>query len=138
MSTPNFSNFISNFTDLSNIDIVSSVSNSVPLIVDPSTDGEVVGKYFCIGNLLIQFSSSGIISDQGTKSFTVPFPYSYDATPYTIMLTGTRKDDNNQVIATLQSFDTSGFTFSISSSSNSGGWVNFIAIGPRPASLYTA
>lgn len=143
MSTTNFSNFITGnlLADLSNVDLISSVSDQVFLFPNPSITPAVTARYFCIGDLLIQFSTNditGIIDNQNTGSYQLDFPISYDATPYTIMLTGTRKDDNNQVIATLQSFDTLGFTFSISSSSNSGGWVNFIAIGPRPSSLYTS
>lgn len=131
MSTPNFSNFISNFSGSSDIDIVSSVSDQKTLV------GNTVGRYFCIGDLLIQFSANTqVLSNQSTGPYTLPFPYTYDSNPYTVMLTATRNsNDNNSVIATLQSFDASGFTFSIS---NNKGWVNFIAIGPRPSALYTA
>ena len=137
MSTPNFSNFISNLSGSSNIDIVSSVSDQVSLTASPSTTVQVMGRYFCIGDLLIQFSSIMLSKNQSKGGYTLPFPYSYDATPYTVMLTGTNSDDNNNnsVIATLQSFDTSGCSFSIS---NNQGWSNFVAIGPRPSALYTS
>ena len=131
MSTPpNFSNFISNFTDLSNIDIVSSVSGQFPLVSNPPTTIEITGRYFFIGNLLIQFSSN-TISNQTTGSYTIPFPISYDTTPYTVMLTATR-DDNSPVIVVLKSFNTTSFEFAIS---DNGGWCTFIAIGPRPSTL---
>lgn len=134
MSTPNFSNFISNFTNLSNIDIISSVSGQVTLVANPSTTVQVVGRYFCIGDLLIQFSSNMLSTNQDETTYTLPFPYPYDATPYTVMLTPTNVG-GNRVNVTLQSFDQSSFVFNIS---NNKGWANFVAIGPRPSSLYTA
>lgn len=131
----NFSNFISNFTDLSNIDIVSSVSAEVTLkaIVTgtPSITIDVSGRYFCIGNLLIQFNS-GTISNQTETSYTMPFPYTYESNPYTVILTPTNTS-GNRVNVTLESFNTSSFVFEIS---NNKGWANFIAIGPRPSALY--
>ena len=134
-TTPNFSNFISNFTDLSNIDIVTSVS---PSISRSSYNGvNYYGRYFCIGNLLIQFNDNTPFPNQvNNNSYQILFPKSYDSNPYTVMLTGTNSNNNNQVTATLKSFDTSGFTFLLFGINN--GWVNFVAIGPRPASLYTA
>ena len=135
MSTLNFSNFIAKFTDSSNIDIVSSVPNEVSLASLPSITPQVSGRYFCIGDLLIQFNTNSIPNNQNTGSYQLDFPISYDDTPYTVMLTGTRQNNNDQVITTLNSFTTSRFTFSIK---NNNGWVNFIAIGPRPSSLYTS
>ena len=137
MSTPNFSNFITGnlLADLSNVDLISSVSDKEPLVPSPSLDIQQHGRYFCIGDLLIQFSANTtLIANQGTIEYTLPFPIPYDSEPYTIMLTGTNTD-GNRVNATLKSFNKASFTFSISGSN---GWVNFVAIGPRPASLYTA
>lgn len=136
MSTPNFSNFISNFTDLSNIDIVSSVSDRITLIASPNATAQQYGRYFCIGDLLIQFSSNdSTISNQTTGAYTLPFPYTYDSTPYTVMLTPTDNGNGNRVNVTLQSFNKSGFSFELI---NNNGWCTFIAIGPRPSALYTA
>lgn len=138
MSTPNFSNFISNFSGSSNIDIVSSVNSvSVPCPTNPTTSQEVNGNYFCIGNLLIQFNTNGILSNQKTNNYTIPFPISYDSNPYTIMLTATNSTGSggNTVNVTLQSFTTTDFKFKLSTND---GWVNFIVIGPRPSSLYTS
>ena len=138
-TTPNFSNFISNFSGSSDIDIVSSVSDKIALAatkLSNNTTFTVYVRYFCIGDLLIQFSANTLIlSNQSTGEYKVPFPYTYDSTPYTVMLTGTRPNDNNSVIPTLKSFDTSSFVCSISSNA---GWINFVAIGPRPSALYTA
>ena len=138
-TTPNFSNFISNFTDLSNIDIVSSVSGQVVLQINPSKTDVFYGRYFCIGDLLIQFSDTssytdGVFPDQKNALYTIDFPYNYDATPYTVMLIPTNINGNT-VTATPNTFDKNSFTVLTDTDK---GWVNFIAIGPRPASLYTA
>ena len=129
-TTPNFSNFISNFTDLSNIDIVSSVSGSVVQSGD-----SMVGRYFCIGNLLIQFNDNNSFPNQNIGGYQISFPIAYDATPYTVMLTGTDINNNNQVTATLKAFGKTNFSVEIDTNQ---GWFNFVAIGPRPSSLYTA
>ena len=138
MSTTNFSNFITGnlLADLSNVDLISSVSDKKPLTVEDVTVQQH-GRYFCIGDLLIQFSANTtVINNQNIGEYTVPFPIPYDSEPYTIMLTPTRNgSNNNSVNATLKTFSKSDFSVYISSS---GGWTNFVAIGPRPASLYTA
>lgn len=139
MSTPNFSNFIAGnlLADLSNVDLISGVSDKVSLVLEPNLEVQQHGRYFCIGDLLIQFSANTtVINNQNIGEYTVPFPIPYDSEPYTIMLTPTRNgSNNNSVNATLKTFSKSDFSVYISSS---GGWTNFVAIGPRPASLYTA
>jgi hypothetical protein len=133
MSTPNFSNFISNFTDLSSIDIVSSVSGQSAIMMNFN------GRYFCIGDLLIQFSDTsdktdGLYSDQSQDEWTVNFPITYDTVPYTVMLTPTSRN-NNRVNVTLKDVTKTEFKFQIN---NNDGWITFVAIGKRPSSLYTA
>ena len=133
MSTPPyFSNFISNFTDLSNIDIITSASDNIALLPAPLSYN---GQYFCVGNLLIQFNTSTIQNQNSSANYTLNFPISYDTTPYTILLTGTNDDNNTIVDVTLKTFTSSDFTFRIGTNN---GWINFLAIGPRPSSLYTA
>ena len=131
MSTtpPNFSNFISDFSGSSNIDIVSSVSGQA------TSSNSGYARYFCIGDLLIQFNDNQPLSNQPTTSYVINFPIPYDATPYTVMLTATNNNNNTQVTTTLKTFGQTNFTFEIDTNI---GWVNFVAIGPRPASLYTA
>ena len=132
-TTPNFSNFISNFTDLSNIDIVSTVSPRIGIYTNLSLN-TYYGRYFCIGNLLIQFNDNAPFPNQVNDSYEILFPKSYDSNPYTVMLTADNNGNNNPVTATLKSFTNTSFTFRTDTNS---GWVNFVAIGPRPASLYT-
>ena len=134
-TTPNFSNFISNFTDLSNIDIVSTVSPRIGIYTNLSLN-TYYGRYFCIGNLLIQFNDNTPFPNQvNNNSYQILFPKSYDSNPYTVMLTANNNGNNNPVTVTLQSFTKTSFTFRTDTNS---GWVNFIAIGPRPSSLYTS
>lgn len=143
MSTPNFSNFISNFSGSSNIDIVSSVSDNIDLINGTSL---YQGRYFCIGNLLIQFSDFSNLNGVSLYEFstsgthTIDFPYQYDNYPYTVILSGfnttnNNTTNNNNVTVTLNSYTDTSFTFRVNS--NSGG-MSFLAIGPRPSSLYTS
>jgi len=94
MSAPYNSNFLSKFGGniLPALDILSSVSDSIE--IDSTSSGTVNGpyytRYFCIGNLLIQFSdfSAGIppTNSSSTQKY-INFPIAYDTIPYTVILT---------------------------------------------------
>ena len=103
-------------------DIVSSVSGSVVL----TTDVEYCGRYFCLGNLLIQFNDSpNCIETSGSTMPTIMFPYPYDTTPYSVIINNYNKTSmtfNNSSISLGDTYDNA--------------YLNFIAIGPRPLLLY--
>ena len=103
-------------------DILSSVSGSVVL----TTDVAYCGRYFCLGDLLIQFNDSpNCIETSGSTMPTIMFPYPYDITPYSVIINNynqTSMTFNNSSISLGDAYDNA--------------YLNFIAIGPRPALLY--
>lgn len=137
----NFSDFISNFSGSSSIDLITLVSNQIgPLETNLNGGGEYYGRYFCLGNLLIQFSdfSQGIEADSSAtgSGYYMNYPIAYDDTPYCVILNGYKQENQNfPTNMTITSFSKKKFNFSISSHN---GEVCFLVIGPRPASLYTA
>jgi hypothetical protein len=139
------SGFLSNFSSSlsTRLDILNTVSDSKQLIASGSTTSGVTGpyyaRYFCIGDLLIQFSDmsgnfpapSSVTS--GGSSASISFPVSYDSTPYAVFLTPANNTGNNlNSYITLTSFNASSFSFHIG---NDNGSTGFLAIGPRPSSL---
>lgn len=128
---------MSNFSEnLSNKDILKSVSNSVILYNNMNGGGTYYGRYFILGNLLIQFSdfSNDNITGSSTQtSFTMFYPTAYDTTPYCVILTPMKKENQNfPCNITLISFNQTSFNFHISTNN---GEVSFFVIGPRPSSL---
>lgn len=134
--TLSYSNLLSNFSGpLNTSDVLTQVSAPVSLTVNPSASSTYYGRYFVIGNLLIQFSSI----DQGfpgqfneATTYTLYYPLSYASTPYSISLTGTTTGGNFPASITLQTVASDNCTFRVS---NNNGGVTFFVIGPRPSSL---
>jgi hypothetical protein len=92
MSATYNSNFLSNFGGniLPALDILSSVSGSIAIDSSSTVAGPYYTRYFCIGNLLIQFSDfSGAIPPTNSSSTQqkIYFPIAYDTIPYTVILT---------------------------------------------------
>jgi len=118
----------------------SNVSASIPLSGTGTEGGTYNGRYFCIGNLLIQFSdfsSSGPPSRPVTSNggfHTINFPYAYDTNtkPYAVILTPTKFADHDNMYITLQGYSVTSFNFHLG---NNSGNTGFIAIGPKPSSL---
>ena len=115
--------FVDSSQQLQLTDILSSVSDSVPIIYANSS-GVITtynARFFCLGNLLIQFNdSANTVNPASFDSLT--FPYPYDATPYSV----------------VSSNYSSAITFTklaISLSSGSTNF-NFLSIGPRPSLFY--
>ena len=137
----NFSGFLSNFsgTATPNIDIIKNTSPQIgPLTTSLNGGGSYYGRYFCLGDLLIQFSdfSSGISPGSSTQNtFYMEYPLQYDSTPYCVILNSVKQENQNfPCNLTLISFTAIKFTFNISSDN---GEVSFLVIGPRPTALYT-
>lgn len=148
----NFSNILSNFVPLGQTssqgqyDILSGTSASVgPLWTNvvsqqsPTIQCLYYGRYFCLGDMLIQYIdlSNGNYPATGQASnlgWTMYYPYPYDTTPYTVMLTPFNPaGNNNNIVTTITSINNTSFVFHIG---NQAGCVAFLAIGPRPKSLY--
>ncbi len=134
-----FSDFRSNFNSsiLPAVDILSTVSNSIgPLTTTLNGGGSYYGRYFVLGNLLIQFSdfSQGISPGSSTQnSFTMNYPIPYEFTPYCVYLQPIKQENQNfPCNLTLISFNIVQFEFHISTNN---GEVGFLVIGPRPSSL---
>jgi|694.fasta_scaffold87966_5 hypothetical protein len=136
--TLSYSNLLSNFSGpLNASDVLTQVSAPVTLTITSTTTSSSTyyGRYFVIGNLLIQFSSI----DQGfpnqlnqATTYTLTYPFAYTSTPYSISLTGTTTGSNYPASITLQTFGNSSCTFRVS---NNDGGFTFFVIGPRPSSL---
>jgi len=95
------------------------------------------GRYFYLGNLLIQFSDfpTGTFpaSTAAGNSYTMNYPISYDVMPYSVMVCGVKQETNNfPVSITLRSFTSASFYFEISTDA---GGVSFFVIGQRPNSV---
>ena len=143
MSGPSFSNFISSFTNSqsTSMDILSTVSPAIPVTMTSggSTSRPIINvRYVVIGNLLIQFSDNstnqppGLLNQTG---WTVPFPIAYDQTPYAVYVTPFINPGTGNIspsIVTTQAWSTTSLAFIVS---NNNAFINFIVIGPRPASL---
>ena len=150
-STTNFSGFISTFSNtINSTDIITTVSTVTGLsYILPqggtlTPGGSYYGRYFCLGNLLIQFIDSYQAGSPGIfgvgYNYTMYFPIEYTSLPYTVIVTpfnpnpSTSTSSDNNIFTTLTSFTNDTFTFHIG---NNDGAISFLAIGPRPSSLYT-
>jgi hypothetical protein len=137
------SNFSSNFSENSSyLDILSSSSSSVALTGTPVGPSSAPysyghGRYFYIGNLLIQFTdypSSGFFYVlPNDTAITIDFPIAFSGVPYSVVPysiippTQANPAPGNAPI-TLNSAINSNFSISIASNPSC---VGFIAIGPR-------
>ena len=126
------SNFISNLMMIDSssnaqlTDILSNVSDSVPSLDSSQESTNYYGRYFCLGNFLIQFNdapSSTGYAGGGDTSLT--FPYPYDDIPYSVVTTN---NSNNNL-----GFNKTSITLSTGNFDSS---FNFLAIGPRPSIFY--
>lgn len=122
------SNFLSDFGgNLSSIDILTSVSSSSKLTTNLL--GTYYGRYFEIGNLLIQFTdfSTGFpeISENGFIYY-VNFPKAYSSKPYSIMATSCNTGES--AFLTVTNYSTTSFDVHIGNYPTA---VSFIAIGPK-------
>lgn len=124
-----FSGFLSSFGTSIPTDIISSVSAPVLLSWNGVTgNGNYWGRYFYLGNLLVQFSDTNTngsptqgTSGQATLSFPIPFssePYVVNISPYI----------SNNTPSSVYSSTATSFTYNVS---NNTGIISFIAIGPR-------
>lgn len=126
------SNFLSNFNISSGalIDILSTVSGPIPLTASSSSTDfyyTFYGRYFYLGNLLIQFSdiSQGNLPTPGSgKTVTTTFPIPFSAPPYTVLLTAKAKT----YYALLNTTST---TFEAKNEGSDAAAFVFLAIGPR-------
>ena len=132
------SDILSLFGGSNNIDILSTVSDAVILNGEGTGgDNKYKGRYFYLGNLLIQFSDfSGDFPKSLTKTsdgneVDISFPISYDSKPYSVILTPTKSGSSDNFYITLRNITKSGFEYSIGQNKGNTG---FIAIGPRPSS----
>ena len=127
----NNSNFTSNFNNTTGIfDILSSVSGSISLSKNIA-DGPYNGRYFYLGNLLIQFSdiNAGFPSTSAAGSgYNINFPRSFGGTPYSVALYPISHLSGANSNIALTDCNSTTFTFSISGARAA---VGFIAIGPR-------
>jgi hypothetical protein len=144
MSNLNYSGFLSNLINTSYgsgsfTDILSTVSPQITLttsLVDVNYNSiAAYGRYFCLGDLLIQFSdNSGNTSPtQAVQStFTTYYPYPYESNPYVVLVSSFNSGNTWPSSASLTTYTNSSFNFHISSNN---GNISFLVIGPRPSSL---
>lgn len=132
------SDILSLFGGSNNLDILSTVSDAVILTGDGTGgDDKYKGRYFYLGNLLIQFSDfssefpNSLSKTSGGKDVVINFPISYDTQPYSVILTPTKSSSSDNFYITLRMITTSGFEYSIGQNNGNTG---FIAIGSRPSS----
>ena len=115
--------FVDSSQQLQLTDILSSVSDSVPIIYANSS-GVITtynARFFCLGNLLIQFNdSANTVNPASFDSLT--FPYPYDGTPYSVV------SSNYSSAITFTNLKIS----LLNGSTN----FNFLSIGPRPSLFY--
>ena len=132
MTTPNFSGILSAFTQTScsnafGTDIMSNVSNVIPLGTS-GTQATYFGRYFYLGNLLIQFSDVSYVGTKfsnNTDNFT--YPKAFSGNPYLIMATSIIYDN----VSCAMSYGDNPLTqFNIGFNSNSSNF-SFLAIGPK-------
>lgn len=121
----NGSGFISAFNSvLSNTGNIDILTKTTTVTLSSSFGTYVKGSYMCVGDLLINFNG---ISTANTTSTRLTFAQSYADTPYSVIAT------NYAGTLPQYSFDVSGISFTSSTTLAN---VQFIAIGPRPTSLY--
>jgi|688.fasta_scaffold75736_4 hypothetical protein len=137
----NFSSSISSFTD-----ILSAVSISTNLSgnTDTTINGPYYGRYFYLGDLLIQFSdfSSGEPAANGYTYYSIAFPIEFAATPYLVMATpaiGSNNTDqywNNFTVVTSYTSSYINLTFNAKDSAPI--TCSFLAIGPANTNSSTS
>lgn len=130
-----FSNFVSNFGNSMQYDIMSMASDPIEVTVTNAYQYVYKARYMCIGNLLIQFSDAG--TSTGTTEFnigngSITFPIAYDTTPYMVSV-GTL--NSTDIILNLINWTESVVNFVISNIPDQHPDVTFMAIGPIPTSL---
>ena len=132
------SDILSLFGGSNNIDILSTVSDAVILTGDGTGgDSKYKGRYFYLGNLLIQFSDfsgdlpNSVNKTSGGSDVSIKFPISYDSKPFSVILTPTKSGTSDNFYITLRKITKTGFEYSIGQNKGNTG---FIAIGPRPSS----
>ena len=129
MSSPPLSGLISYFDSSSNpIDIISAVSDSIQCT--NTTNNNYFGRYFYLGNLLIQFADNTTIpGNDNTGYYYLYFPIEFSTTPYLVLVCALKDStDNNNIYATVISQNSTSFGFHIG---NNAGAVAWLAIGPR-------
>ena len=124
----NGSGFISGFTSSLNnsnkIDILTKTATETVAVASELGGNPTKGSYMCVGDLLINFNNTNNSLNENAR---LAFAHSYANTPYSVIAT----NYNSNLPA--YSFDVSGISFSTSTRLVD---VQFIAIGPRPISLY--
>ena len=132
------SDILSLFGGSNNIDILSTVSDAVILTGNGTGgDDKYKGRYFYLGNLLIQFSDfsghlpNSVNKTSGGSDVSIKFPIAYVSKPFSVILTPTKSGDSDNFYITLREISKTGFKYSIGQNSGNTG---FIAIGPRPSS----
>ncbi len=131
------SGFTSSFNGTEPVkDIITSVSDSIVLPNNMNGGGTYYGRYFCLGDLLIQFTdfSQGINPGSSTpNTYFMNYPIPYTTTPYTVIVSPYKKEDQNfPVNMTIVNIYSNLFTFNLS---NRNGEIGFIVIGPRPSNM---
>lgn len=132
------SNILSFFNSNSSLDILSKASDAYTLTGNGTGGGDKYkGRYFYLGNLLIQFSDfsaelpNSVSVTSGGNSVGINFPIPYESPPYSVILTPTKSGSDDNFFITLREISKTGFNFSVGQNSGNTG---FIAIGPRPSS----
>lgn len=137
MSAGGNSLYSSNFDgSTSDIDILSSISDAISLATNLNGGGTYYGRYFCLGDLLIQFtdySSYSSVASSTQTSFYINYPHQYDTTPYYASMMPYKSENQNfGAVVNIINFNNVGINFNIHYYNCE---VGFLVIGPRPASL---
>ena len=126
--------FINDLT-VNNLDLLKLVSVAKDM---SGNGGNYSGRYFCVGDLLIQFSDFSDIFPtplvEGDHQLYFPTPY--DSNPYTVILTPTKPASSDNFFVTLKSFTKDEFTYHTGQSgsgTNNPGNTGFFSIGPKPS-----
>lgn len=134
MTTPFKSNFTTNFSGTTSImDMLSSTSGDIDLS-NNLNNITLKGRYFYLGNLLIQFTSTIIPNNNDSQSlYQVYFPITYDSNnkPYMILTTPLSNGGNTNVVVNSW---TESYAYITPGSNDS--FAMFMVIGPRPVSSY--
>jgi hypothetical protein len=129
MSSPPLSGFISYFDSSSNsIDILSSISDSI--LCTNTTNNNYYGRYFYLGNLLIQFADNTTFpGNDNTGNYTLNFPIAFSSTPYLVLVCAIKNGSNNyNIYTTVLSQNSTSFQIHIGNDDGAFAW---FAIGPR-------
>lgn len=127
--SPPLSGFISYFDSSSNsIDILSTISDSI--LCTNTTNNNYYGRYFYLGNLLIQFADNTTFpGNDNTDNYTLNFPIEFSSTPYLVLVCPIKDNtDNTNIYTTVLSQSTTGFGIHIGNNAGAFAW---FAIGPR-------